>query len=611
MLQQTARRLLIVAAAAGLLLPLTAIPVSAAPQASCPADLTAAAHVTPDGGTPFTVCTGRVPSFDGTPLDVDVSMPDSASGPVPLVVMMHGWGNQKTDFESGSLTGNGTNTWHWNNAWFTDRGYAVLTYTSRGFHRSCGLDPATGYGYATDPECAGKASWTHLADRRWEIRDTQYLVGRLVDDGTARADAVVVTGDSYGGGQSWLLALAQDQVLHADGTTTSWTSPSGVPIRLAAAVPQYGWTDLGQSLVDNGHASSHDDPVGVEKQSYVTGLYSSGETSAQYAVPRADPTADLRGWFAALSAGEPYAADPLVGEALRQLRDYRSPYAMPVPPPGRQVPVFAIQGLTDPLFPAVQLVQEDQRLRATYPDYPVWAFLGDLGHPYADNPQSTWQLANNAANAWLSLVLAGSRPSQPRYTVTTVPCRADQSVRAFSADTLDTVATGALHLSSAATARTTSAAAPGPEAVRTDPVVNGGAPGTTGGCPTMSAQTDPGVAAWTFHPSAATLVGAPVVRVRVAMTGTDAELSARLWDVDPDTGQQALVTRAVYRLTDTSPTSVHDIAVRLWPTAWQLRPGHRLKLELTQVDAPTWRADNLPSGLTLSRLRLSVPTRTS
>ncbi len=37
---------------------------------------------------------------------------------------------------------------------------------------------------------------------------------------------------------------------------------------------------------------------------------------------------------------------------------------------------------------------------------------------------------------------------------------------------------------------------PGPEAVETDPVANGGLPGTTGGCRVMNATTDPGVAAW-------------------------------------------------------------------------------------------------------------------
>jgi hypothetical protein len=85
---------------------------------------------------------------------------------------------------------------------------------------------------------------------------------------------------------------------------------------------------------------------------------------------------------------------------------------------------------------------------------------------------------------------------------------------------------------------------PGPEAVETDPVANGGRPGTTGGCRVMNTTTDPGVAAWTWAPhTPATLAGAPVVHVTVGLNGTDGELAARLWDVDPATGKQALITR--------------------------------------------------------------------
>src|ERR687887_249090 len=43
-----------------------------------------------------------VPSFDGIPLDVDVTLPPaSVKGlPYPTIVMLHGWGGDKTDFES-------------------------------------------------------------------------------------------------------------------------------------------------------------------------------------------------------------------------------------------------------------------------------------------------------------------------------------------------------------------------------------------------------------------------------------------------------------------------------------------------------------------------------
>jgi hypothetical protein len=588
----------------------------------CPLGLGGVSHTAPPGGVAYVVCSGRLASFDGTPLDVDLTLPDPVHGRLPLMVMLHGWGLSKTDFEAGGLAGNGTNTWHWNNAWFAARGFAVLNYTARGFHRSCGKDPATGYSYATDPGCQGRASWTHLADRRWEIRDTQYLTGLLVDAGIASPSRVVASGDSYGGGQSWLLALSQDKVMLRDGRLVSWRSPDGVPIRLAAAVPQFPWTDLAQALADNGRGSDghrgapppgpHESPFGVEKQSYTDALFADGAATAQYAGPN-DPTADLPGWFAAISAGEPATqSDPLVAQALAQLTKFRSAYYLPVPRPAQQIPVFAEQGLTDPLFPAIQLLQMVNRLTRTYPAYPVWAFLGDLGHAYAANPHTLWVAVNDHANAFVSAVLAKKRPPLPRFTVRAVRCLPGQSADSYRAASFAAIATGLLRLTAPTPATVTSVPSPvpGPEAAETDPVGNGALPGTTGGCRVLNTTTDPGVAAWTWSPrTPVTLTGAPVVRVTVTLRGTDAELAARLWDVNPATGKQALITRSVYRLTASVPGGTRRVAFELWPAAWTLGRGHQLKLELTPDDSPTWRPDNLPATIKLADLSLTIPAR--
>jgi pimeloyl-ACP methyl ester carboxylesterase len=42
----------------------------------------------------------RVPSFDGVPMDVDVTLPPSGDGPFPTIVLMHGWGGNKRSFEA-------------------------------------------------------------------------------------------------------------------------------------------------------------------------------------------------------------------------------------------------------------------------------------------------------------------------------------------------------------------------------------------------------------------------------------------------------------------------------------------------------------------------------
>ena len=59
------------------------------------------------------------------------------------------------------------------------QGYAVLAYSARGQGFSCGSPPSR-----TPPGC--DRGWVHLADARYEVRDTQYLAGLLVDAGLVK-----------------------------------------------------------------------------------------------------------------------------------------------------------------------------------------------------------------------------------------------------------------------------------------------------------------------------------------------------------------------------------------------------------------------------------------
>src|SRR5438445_13811193 len=79
-----------------MLLALAVLPPRAA---AGPLGMTGTDVTSPDG-VAYTLYTGKIPSFDGVPLDVDLTVPQGPVTPRPLVVMLHGWGGSKTDWES-------------------------------------------------------------------------------------------------------------------------------------------------------------------------------------------------------------------------------------------------------------------------------------------------------------------------------------------------------------------------------------------------------------------------------------------------------------------------------------------------------------------------------
>ncbi len=77
------------------------------------------------------LCAGIVPTFDGSPIDVNLVLPPApgagADGDYPLVMDFHGWGGSKLDVRP---------------ARWTDDGYAYFTISDRGWGDSCGgTDP--------------------------------------------------------------------------------------------------------------------------------------------------------------------------------------------------------------------------------------------------------------------------------------------------------------------------------------------------------------------------------------------------------------------------------------------------------------------------------------
>ena len=128
-----------------------------------------------------------------------------------------------------------------------NKGYAVFTLTNRGSGESC----RSAGSIAADPTGCDNG-YVRLMDPRYEIRDAQIFLGRLVDDGVVEPDKIAATGGSYGGSESMHFAVLKNRMMMLNGSLVPWTSPDGTPMSTAVATPNIPWTDLIQSLAPNG-----------------------------------------------------------------------------------------------------------------------------------------------------------------------------------------------------------------------------------------------------------------------------------------------------------------------------------------------------------------------
>jgi predicted acyl esterase len=562
-------------------------------------------------------CSGLVRTWDGVPLDTTVTLPPGESRSLPLVVEIHGFGNSKYEYLDPASTAYTDNAF----AWARD-GYAVLTYTARGLWGSCGTPEARA---ANPADCA--KGYIHLADVRYEVRDTQELVGRLVDEGVADPRRLGVTGDSYGGGQSLMLAALRDRVMLPDGSLVPWRSPSGRRLHIAAAAPVIPWTDLITAAAPNGRVSATaitdirraTAPVGVEKATFVNAIFAAaqfavgpGQPVGEPFVPGrpmgylapggTDPEADVAGWVARTDRGEPY--DDASAQAIVQLLTrYHSAYYIP---PGTRgpPPLLLSAGFTDDLFPVDESLRFANRTRKRFPKVPVSVLLGDFGHQRAANKKRERDRLLRVIHRWFDHYLRGDA-HQPQRGVTAFvqTCPRDAAplgprhARSFAG-----LAHGRLRLRSPDPQTVTSDGGDPATGAAIDPAAGGG-----DSCVAVPADRAPGTAVYrrTVRRRALTLIGQPKVTATVAVSGTDptdSQIASRLWDVAPDGQTRQLVARGLYR-----PRAASRQRWLLHPGAWKFKPGHTIELELLGNDAPYARPSNDRFETTVSGLELRLP----
>ncbi|MEO3779101.1 alpha/beta fold hydrolase [Micromonospora sp. B11E3] len=191
------------------------------------------------------------------PVDLDTTfyLPDGASAGhrVPAVLLAHGFGGTKDSVRSDAED-------------LAARGYAVLTWTARGFGRSGGQ--------------------IHLDSPDHEVRDAQRLLDWLAARPEVRTDTggdprVGVVGGSYGGGLALLLA-AQDR-------------------RVDAIVPMITWNDLSRAFLPE--STGKPATEGVFKKGWA-GIFFGGGGNA------GSGPAGLSGNSAAQLEGAPASAGP-------------------------------------------------------------------------------------------------------------------------------------------------------------------------------------------------------------------------------------------------------------------------------------------------------------
>jgi hypothetical protein len=412
---------------------------------------------------------------------------------------------------------------------------------------------------------------------------------------------------------------------------------------LQVAVAKYPWTDLAYSLAPNGHGGgpARDDlyeasqtspendtgggtpatgnPLGVPKASYITGLFALGTTKGAF-----DPQIDA--WNARITGvGDPYPdGDPVLQDAAVGLTELRSAYyqdeGWTAQAGDREVAVFSVSGWTDDLFEAVESFRQFKYLKRLDPRWPVEVRVADIGHSRAQNKPATWKRLNADAWSFLQSQISGSHRQQTTVQSEPTVCEteADQAgdgARRITATTPEGLAAGRLSVTYGGGDHTlvSPLAVADPDGEGTDPVV--GQPGTPGeACRTSTTPSSPGRYTGVSEPLArpATYVGLGEVDVSYAVTPalTQAQLDARVWDVPPS-GPAYLITRGTFRIDSLNgyDPGAGTLRLPLYGNHWELAAGHRIRLDLTQVDAPTFRPNNQPSSIHFGTPELVLPTR--
>ncbi|MEV5797127.1 alpha/beta fold hydrolase [Streptomyces collinus] len=476
---------------------------------------------------------------DGTRIDTSYFTAGS-TGRRPAVLLAHGFGGSKDDVRQQAEG-------------LARDGYAVLTWSARGFGKSTGR--------------------IGLNDPGHEVADVSRLIDWLAKQPQVRLDRpgdprVGVTGGSYGGAIS-LLAAGHDR-------------------RVDAIAPAVTYWNLADALF----------PDGVFKKLWAGVFFNTGGGCARF-----EP-ALCRMYDRVAESGTPDAA-------ARALLEERSPSAVG----GRiKVPTLLVQGQTDSLFTLSQSDAAARAIRANGAPVDVDWIAG--GHDGGDMESGRVQRRVTAwFDRYLKGDTSTGTGPAFRITRTGGVDSTDGAalLRGASADTYPglrdhrrTVALtgGTQHIANPAGAS--------PPAVSALPGLGG-----SGGLAQLSAlgvglSVDfPGQYA-KFDSAPLTrdlrITGTPTVTAHVTSSGDDAVLFGKVYDVGPDGTRQVLPSQLVAPLRVTGARHGKDVTITLPAIDHEVQKGHRLRLVLASTDLG-YASPAAPATYTVSVTGgLSVPT---
>jgi ABC-2 type transport system ATP-binding protein len=483
----------------------------------------------------YTVVESMVPGAQGDDpavLDTTLYLPGDGKQKHPAVLLAHGFGGTKQSVAADAKD-------------LADQGYAVLTYTARGFGRSTGH--------------------IHLDAPAYEIKDAQLLLDWLAARPDIELDAagdpkVGVVGGSYGGGLALLLA-AYDQ-------------------RVDAIVPMITWNDLSTALF----------PGGVFKQAWA-GVFFTGGTGSLLgggagaaAGMSSDPACGR--WAADVCAAYlKIATTGVLDDETKAVLDERSPAGVLS---RIKAPALLVQGEADTLFP---LSEADANARGIT-GAPVRVAWYTGGHDGGEGAQSDQDRIKFLTLQWLDHYVRGQGDTpSTSFTYSRVTgldaIERGRLATGYSVDAYPGMGGDATTTVSVSGRAQQIASPPNgtPAALSSLPGA-GAAASLLGG---LTADLPGQFARFDSQPigGGLTIVGSPKVSIKAASPTGEAVVFVKLYDVAPD-GTASLDNGLVapIRLTGlpSSLAQAQPVEVTLPGIVHRVEDGNRLRIVIATAD---------------------------